>query len=283
MAGSPAFLWVDGTAYDLNDLIPAGSGWVLTNATGTAGTRIIGTGTLGGSLRAFLLQPPVYSTPQTSPPDWRHAWTISDLGSLGGGETTPAAINGSGTIVGTSTTASGVPHAFLWRDGTMTDLATVSSLLAGTSSAAVGLNESGQFVGYYTTPTGGTSTFLWTDANSDGRVEDGEIQDLGVDFGGHNTVPAGISDGGTVAGTSIDGNGKRRSLRQVLVHHRARDGPGHARRRRERGHGGQRLRRRRLLEPVGRWPLRCLRLRVLWIAPGSGDRGDDHAGVDQRG
>jgi probable HAF family extracellular repeat protein len=43
---------------DLNSLIPAGSGWVLTSARGIndAG-QIVGTGTISGVQHAFLLTP----------------------------------------------------------------------------------------------------------------------------------------------------------------------------------------------------------------------------------
>jgi probable HAF family extracellular repeat protein len=54
-----AFIWdnVNGMR-DLNNLIPAGSGWVLQEATGinNAG-QIAGTGVLNGAHRAFLLTP----------------------------------------------------------------------------------------------------------------------------------------------------------------------------------------------------------------------------------
>ena len=51
-----AFAWGRGAIQDLNNLIPAGSGWVLNEATGVndAG-MIIGYGTLGGQTRAFRL------------------------------------------------------------------------------------------------------------------------------------------------------------------------------------------------------------------------------------
>jgi len=53
-----AFLWQAGTMRDLNDDIPAGSGWVLEDAAGVndAG-QIVGTGTRNGARRAFLLRP----------------------------------------------------------------------------------------------------------------------------------------------------------------------------------------------------------------------------------
>jgi hypothetical protein len=44
---------------DLNELLPAGSGWVLTSASGISdGGQIVGTGTLNGMTKAFLLTPP---------------------------------------------------------------------------------------------------------------------------------------------------------------------------------------------------------------------------------
>ena len=53
------------------------------------------------------------------------SYEVIDLSSLGGnGDTTAAAINASGQVVGTSPVASGVSHAFLYADGVMTDPAT---------------------------------------------------------------------------------------------------------------------------------------------------------------
>jgi probable HAF family extracellular repeat protein len=53
-----AFIYSGGKMRDLNGLIPAGSGWVLEQAFGIndAG-QIVGTGTIGGAERAFLLTP----------------------------------------------------------------------------------------------------------------------------------------------------------------------------------------------------------------------------------
>ena len=53
-----AFLWQRGRMYDLNDLIPAGSGWELTHALSIAdGGAITGTGEIGGETHAYLLLP----------------------------------------------------------------------------------------------------------------------------------------------------------------------------------------------------------------------------------
>ncbi|MDD2239633.1 MAG: lamin tail domain-containing protein [Kiritimatiellae bacterium] len=52
-----AFLWRDGIMTNLNDLIAASSGWVLTNATGINNqNEICGTGLYEGSPRAFVLR-----------------------------------------------------------------------------------------------------------------------------------------------------------------------------------------------------------------------------------
>ncbi|HKC65447.1 MAG TPA: hypothetical protein VKB86_17530 [Pyrinomonadaceae bacterium] len=55
-AGDRPFLWTDGQIYDLNDLIPANSGWILqdTNAINDDGL-IVGSGIHDGQQHAFLL------------------------------------------------------------------------------------------------------------------------------------------------------------------------------------------------------------------------------------
>jgi probable HAF family extracellular repeat protein len=70
------FLWQDGTVSDLNDLIPAGSGWTLyvAWAIDNAG-QIVGTGSLNGQTHAFLLTPD--SSPLTAPAGTVH-FTRSD-------------------------------------------------------------------------------------------------------------------------------------------------------------------------------------------------------------
>lgn len=62
-SGGHAFLWENGVMIDLNDMIPAGSGWVLRQAQGINDVgQIAGTGYLNGVTRAFLLTP-VTATP----------------------------------------------------------------------------------------------------------------------------------------------------------------------------------------------------------------------------
>jgi probable HAF family extracellular repeat protein len=53
-----AFLWGDSVMTDLNNLIPAGSGWILVEATAiNKAGQIAGVGTINGQTRAFLLTP----------------------------------------------------------------------------------------------------------------------------------------------------------------------------------------------------------------------------------
>jgi hypothetical protein len=59
-----ATLWTNGTATDLNTLIPEGSGWTLLEARGVnARGQIVGTGVRNGDERAFLLTPTTNTSP----------------------------------------------------------------------------------------------------------------------------------------------------------------------------------------------------------------------------
>lgn len=56
--GGAAVLWEGGAVFDLNELIPAGSGWDLLSAEGiNSQGQIVGFGTIGGETRAFVLTP----------------------------------------------------------------------------------------------------------------------------------------------------------------------------------------------------------------------------------
>jgi probable HAF family extracellular repeat protein len=119
------------------------------------------------------------------------AYTLTNLGTLGGQTAQAYDINEAGQVVGYAYTASLQQHAFLWTDGVMTDLGTLPT---GSSSKAFGLNDNGQVVGYALdgSPAGGghNHAFLW---------EDGEMTDL-LPVPQFSTGNA-INDSGQVAGT----------------------------------------------------------------------------------
>jgi len=118
-------------------------------------------------------------TPSPTPtPTSTAAYTVTNLGSLGGGESDALAINNNGQVTGYSYTGKTITlktccggcypggphnpcvehlyHAFVWSNGTMTDLGT----LGGNFSQGDSINLSGQVVGSADTATG-SSSFLW--------------------------------------------------------------------------------------------------------------------------
>jgi probable HAF family extracellular repeat protein len=70
-----------------------------------------------------------------------------DLGSLGGNLGFGHAVNDSGVVVGTSWTASGAEHAFIYKNGVMTDLNSLIPANSGyTLVRGVAINDKGQIV-----------------------------------------------------------------------------------------------------------------------------------------
>ena len=119
---------------------------------GAAGTAVL-------AAMLFGCQAPSGPDPQASVALPVLQYQVVDLGTLGGTSSSAADVNGRGQIVGGSSTADGLSHAFLWQDGVMTDLGT----LGGETSEATETNESGQVVGRSLDAAGVRQAFLWSD------------------------------------------------------------------------------------------------------------------------
>lgn len=126
------------------------------------------------------------------------AYTVTDLGTLGGYYSFATDVNETGQVVGSSDTWEGFQHAFLWDNGTMIDLGT----LGGNWSWAEGVNDLGQVVGsaylagdtaihgFLVDPQGGT---WFQDNDFDGR------NDLMIDLG--ELGASDINNAGQVVGS----------------------------------------------------------------------------------
>jgi probable HAF family extracellular repeat protein len=123
-------------------------------------------------------------------------YSVTDLGTLGGTESTAYAINNAGQIVGQSTlsdSTSGSTHAFLYTGGQMIDLGmfTDSTGTVYPDTYAYAINDNGQIVGYASSSDGSTRAFLF-DGSS--------MIDLGTVVDSDYSQARGINDDGDVVG-----------------------------------------------------------------------------------
>jgi probable HAF family extracellular repeat protein len=111
---------------------------------------------------------------------------VTDLGLLpgeGGIFTGASAINKSNEVVGSGDNKESMLRAWVWRNGTMTDLGT----LGGPQAAAYAINNSGQIVGFAQTSTGADHGFI---------DSGGKLTDLGL-----NIFPYAINSNGVIVGS----------------------------------------------------------------------------------
>jgi probable HAF family extracellular repeat protein len=117
------------------------------------------------------------------------AYTVTDLGTLGGSYSSGLAINASGQVTGFSNTSGSDAHAFLY-DGAMHDL----GVLGGNISIGQDINDGGQVAGL-----SNGSAFLWTPTTP--NSDSGTMHDLGT-LGGAGSQAYGINASGQVTGNS---------------------------------------------------------------------------------
>lgn len=111
-----------------------------------------------------------------------YEYLVTDLGALGGPQSSAFAINGTGQVVGFSTVASADYHGILY-DGALTDLGTTTS---HSQSAAFAINDGGQIAGEsYNLGDIQSHAMLW---------QGGTFTDLG------SFSPRGINSAGSIAG-----------------------------------------------------------------------------------
>ncbi|MDZ4865479.1 MAG: PKD domain-containing protein [Gemmatimonadota bacterium] len=168
---------IDGSFHDiLIQLLPFPGG----DALRVSGRSINNPGLLVGMVREPNLAPTQHGV------IWRNGALLQDMGGMSGFlSTDPRDINDLGQIVGTSVnTTSGNRAAFLWQNGTFTNL---GALAAGATSNAYAVNNTGTIVG-----------------NSNGgfpvRWVNGQIASLPVPNGVIQPTPVDVNDAGDIIG-----------------------------------------------------------------------------------
>jgi probable HAF family extracellular repeat protein len=189
------FLWENGTMTDLGTLGGSLAGPFDGESVGGLNHRgdVIGTSYTAGDVtqHPFL---------------WTKSGGMQDLGTLPGGTYGAAMwLNDAREVVGLSGTSDAI-HAFLWRDGVMTDLKTVGN---DPESQANSINSLGQVVGTsFDSNFNDLHGFLWEDG--------GSIVDLNTLVSPRSSVfvpsAIGINDRGEIAAKGVLPNGNQHNV-----------------------------------------------------------------------
>lgn len=128
---------------------------------------------------------------------------LPDIGGFGGSE--PFALTEAGAVVGRATAVSQFQHAFLWKDGVMTDLHALAGL-PGRTSTAWSANRLGQVAGsadWVADFIDFETATIWE--------PDGKATDYGT-LGGQQAFVQSINDAGTGVGSTNLVNGEARAF-----------------------------------------------------------------------
>jgi probable HAF family extracellular repeat protein len=119
---------------------------------------------------------------------------MTDLGTLGGVNSSATGINSTGEVTGNSDTSKGTSHAFITDPNgvEMTDLGTL-----GSTSFASGINDAGQVVGGFLPTSGDFHAFVtgpngvgMTDLNSLVKLPDGVVLTEAIRINNHGQIIA---------------------------------------------------------------------------------------------
>lgn len=121
---------------------------------------------------------------------WAQHYAVTDLGTLGGTNSSAYCLNNHGAIVGDAMLPDGRTHAFAFTNGVMLDLGT----MGGTNSHAYGINNQGHIVGMADLTSGMHHGFLTT--NGPGGFT---MMDLGT-LDGTNSAAFAINDYDAIVG-----------------------------------------------------------------------------------
>jgi probable HAF family extracellular repeat protein len=121
--------------------------------------------------------------------DLTRTYTVTDLGTLGGSESTALALSNHAEVVGSSSLlGDAAGRAFLWQKGKMINLGTIGT----GDSFATAINNRHEVVGGFFLTDGSTHAFLW---------QRGKMTDLGT-LGGPGSLATAINLFGQVVGYS---------------------------------------------------------------------------------
>ncbi len=137
-------------------------------------------------------------------------YSITDLGSLGGGRTSPMGINNRGAVVGFSATVDGLTRAFLYTGGSLVDLGT----LGGDDSFAYRISDNGIIVGRAQDSSGRFHAFVTT--FNGGAIE---LNALNPRADGDFGAALGVNSVGEVAGYYLT-EGDHMSARNRVFYYR---------------------------------------------------------------